>query len=121
MRPNLHDVLYRRTNIILAVCGPLLLLTFLIVRFSFVYVLISLAVGLLDGMISIDEITGGKMLSWLSLPLLIAGQIVAAYIAGLNADSFGLIIQFFLVVCCVELIIVMVFRSRLERFVTARR
>jgi hypothetical protein len=79
------------------------------------------AVGLLDAVISIDELTGGKMLSWLSLPLLMVGQIIAAYIAGLSLDSFGLIIQFFLVVCCVELIIVMVFRSRIERFVTARR
>jgi hypothetical protein len=105
----------------LMVCGPLLLLTFLFVRFSFVYLALSTAVGLLDAVISVDELTGGKMLSWLSLPLLMAGQIIAAYIAGLNADSFGLIIQFFLVVCCVELIIVMVFRARIERFVTAKR
>jgi hypothetical protein len=80
-----------------------------------------MAVGLFDAIISVDELTGGKTLSWLSLPLLMAGQIIAAYIAGLNANSFGLIIQFFLVVCCVELVIVMVFRARIERFVTAKR
>ena len=105
----------------LAVSAPLLALTFVWVRFSWVYLVIATTVGLVDAVISIDEITGGKMLSWLSLPLLMVGQIVAAYNAGLNLDSLGLMVQFFLVVCCVELVLVMALRARIERFVTAKR
>jgi hypothetical protein len=123
MKPNLHDVLYRRSPAMLVICASVLALTLLLVRFSFVYLLVSLGFGLIDAIISIDELTGGKMLSWVSVPLLMVGQVIATYLAfpDLRNESLALVIQFFALVCCVELVIVLLFRRRIERFVTGNR
>ena|ERR1043166_10206496 len=120
MRPNLHDILHRRLYITLAACGTLLILTLLFTRFSFVYFAVGVAVGLVDSVISIDELTGGKMLSVFSLPLLIGGGFVAELISKTDA-SFGLAMQYMLFVFCVDLLISLLFRRQIERFVARRR
>jgi hypothetical protein len=114
MRPNIHNVLYRQAPVALAVLGSIFIVTLPVVPFSYVYLSISIIVGLLDSVISIDEITGGHFFSWLSLPLLMAGQIVAAYFGGVNADSWRLILQFIVLVYSVELAVVIVFRATLS-------
>ncbi len=120
MRPNLHNVLHRRLPITLAVCGTLLILTLLFARFSFVYFAVGVAVGLVDAVISADELTGGKLLSVFSLPLLIVGGIIAEIISETRA-SFGLTMQYILVAFCLDMIIVLLFRGHIERFVARRR
>jgi hypothetical protein len=104
----------------LAVCGTLLILTLLLARFSFVFFGIGIVVGLLDAVISADELTGGKVLSVFSLPLLIAGGFVAEIISDTRA-SVGLTLQYLLVAFCVDMIFVLLFRRQIERFVAARR
>ena len=121
MRPNIHNVLYRQAPVALAVLGSIFIVTLPVVPFSYIYLSVSIIVGLLDSVISIDEITGGHFFSWLSLPLLMVGQIVAAYFGGVNADSWRLILQFIVLVYSVELAVVIVFRRYIERFVTAKR
>jgi len=121
MRPNPHNFLYGHAPVALGVLGAIFLLTLPLVPFSLIYLSVSILVGLIDSIISIDEITGGKLFSWLSVPLLMVGQIMAAYFAGLNADSWRLMLQFIVLVFCVELLIVIIFRRRIERFVTAKR
>ena len=121
MRPNIHNVLYRRAPVTLAVFGSIFILTLPFVPFSLVYLSIAIGVGLLDSIISIDELTGGKMLSWFSVPLLLIGQIAAAYVAGLNENSLRLMLQFIVLVFCIELVVTLIFRRRIERFVTAKR
>lgn|ERR1043166_365540 len=120
MRPNLHEVLHRRSPLVLAVCGTLLILTLLLARFSFVFFGIGIAVGLLYGVISADELTGGKVLSLFSVPLLIVGRIVAEIVSGTRA-SVGLTLQYMLVAFCVDMMIVLLFRRQIERFVATRR
>src|SRR5437868_5729350 len=119
MRPNLHEVLHRRLHITFALCGTLLILTLLLSGFSFVYIGIGVVVGLVDAVISIDELTGGKILSVFSLPLLIAGGFVAEIIS--NNASIGLGMQYMFVVFCVNLIVTLIFRGQIERFVARRR
>ena len=68
MRPNLHSALHKRIPIMLVICGTLLLLTLILSRFSYVFVGIGIVVGLLDAVISADELTGGKILSVFSFP-----------------------------------------------------
>jgi hypothetical protein len=104
----------------LAICGTLLLLTFLWARFSVVFVGIGIVVGLLDAVISADELTGGKILSVFSLPLLIVGGFVAEIISDTRA-SIGLTLQYMFVVFCVDMIVVLLFRRQIERFVAGRR
>ena len=120
MRPNLHNVLHKRIPILLTVCGALLVLTLISARISFVYLTVGVVVGLLDAVISADELTGGKYLSVFSLPLLVIGGIVAEVISDIHA-SFGLTMQYMLVVFCVDMTIVLLFRRQIERFVTQRR
>jgi len=104
----------------LVICGTLLLLTLILSRFSYVFVGIGIVVGLLDAVISADELTGGKILSVFSFPLLIAGGIVAEIISDTRA-SFGLYTQYMLVVFCIDMTVILLFRRQIERFVAARR
>jgi hypothetical protein len=120
MRPNLHNVLHKRIPILLSVCVALLLLTLVSARVSFIYLAVRVIVGLLDAVISADELTGGKFLSVFSLPLLIIGGFVAEIISDTRA-SFGLTMQYMLVVFCVDMTIVLLFRGHIERFVARRR
>ena len=76
--------------------------------------------GLLYGVISADELTGGKVLSLFSVPLLIVGRIVAEIVSGTRA-SVGLTLQYMLVAFCVDMMIVLLFRRQIERFVATRR
>jgi hypothetical protein len=76
---------------------------------------------LLDAGISVNELAGGKFLSWFSLPLFLVGQFVAAYLAAAPANSFGFTTQYLLVIVCIDMIIVILFRARIERFVTTRQ
>jgi hypothetical protein len=120
MRPNLHDVLHKRIPIVLTVCAALLLLTLVSARVSFIYLGVGIVVGLLDAVISADELTGGKLLSVFSVPLLIVGAFIAEIISDTRA-SFALYTQYMLVVFCVDMIIVLLFRRHIERFVARRR
>jgi len=120
MRPNLHSALHKRIPIMLVICGTLLLLTLILSRFSYVFVGIGIVVGLLDAVISADELTGGKILSVFSFPLLIAGGIVAEIISDMRG-SFGLYTQYMLVVFCIDMTVILLFRRQIERFVAARR
>ena len=120
MRPNLHDILHRRLYITLTLCVTLLIVTLLFSGFSIIFCAVGVGVGLVDSVIEIDELTGGKMLSPFSLPLLFAGGFIAALIS--NAwPSFGLEMQYMLVVFCVDLIVTLIFRGPIERFVARRR
>jgi len=110
MRPNLHDILHRRLYITLTLCVTLLIITLLFSGFSIVFCAIGVGVGLVDSVIQIDELTGGKMLSPFSLPLLFAGGFIAALISN-GWPSFGLEMQYTLVVFCVDLIVTLIFRG----------
>jgi hypothetical protein len=120
MRPNLHDILHRRLYVTLTICVMLLILTLLFSRFSFVYISVGLAVGLVDAVISIDELTGGKILSAFSILILIVGGFIAEILSNTDA-SFGLAMQYMLVVFCVDLLVCLLFRRQIERFVARRR
>lgn len=120
MRPNLHDILHRRLYITLTVCVTLFIATLLFSGFSFIFCAVGVGVGLVDSVIEIDELTGGKMLSPFSLPLLFAGGFIATIISN-TWPSFGLEMQYMLVVFCVDCIVTLIFRGPIERFVARRR
>jgi hypothetical protein len=120
MRPNLHDILHRRLYITLGLCVTLLIVTLLSSGFSIVYCAIGVAVGLVDSVIEIDELTGGKIFSAFSLPLLFAGGFVAALVSK-TGPTFGLEMQYMLVVFCVDMLVTLFFRGPIERFVARRR
>jgi hypothetical protein len=77
VRRNLHNVLYTRIPIVLVVCLLVLLVTVAITPFSTLFVVLAVCVGLLDSLISMEELAGGTPLSWLSIPLILAGDFFA--------------------------------------------
>lgn len=123
-RPNLHNVLYARIPTVLIVCLLVFLVTVAIAPMSKLFVAIAIAVGMLDSLISMEELTGGNRLSWLSIPVILIGDFFAyavSFGAISTTQSWALILQFVAIVFFTESLVIVLFRSRLEAFNAQRK
>ena len=76
-RPNLHHVLYARIPTVLIVCLLVFFLTVAVAPMSKLFMAIAIAVGMIASLISMEELTGGNRLSWLSIPVILIGDFFA--------------------------------------------
>lgn len=123
-RPNLHNVLYARIPTVLVVCLLVFLVTIAIAPMSKLFAAIAIAVGLLDSLISMEELTGGNRLSWLSVPLILIGDFFAyalSFQATTWTQSWALILQFVAIVFFTESLVIVLLRSRLEKFCAQKK
>ena len=108
----------------LIVCLLVFLVTVAIAPMSKLFVAIAIAVGMLDSLISMEELTGGNRLSWLSIPVILIGDFFA-YAVSFGAistnQSWPLILQFVAIVFFTESLVIVLFRSRLEAFNAQRK
>jgi hypothetical protein len=121
MRPrklSLHRFLFVRAPLALAICASLFLLTLFFTPLSALYLAITATVGLILSVISIDELTEGRTLSWLDYPLLLIGGYAAEIVSFRDTHGvwLALVIQYLLLVFSVELAVIIIFRQKIERF-----
>ena len=116
---SLHNLLYSYVNGVLVVCLVVLVVTVLIAPMSKLFVAIAIALGLILSLVSMEELTGGRGLSWLALPIILIGDFFARAIsfdATTRSQSWALTLQFVSTVFFTESVLLVLFRSRLERF-----
>ena len=116
---SLHNVLYSHVNGVIVVCLVILVATVTIAPMSKLFVAIAIALGLILSLVSMEEITGGRGLSWLELPIILIGDLFARVIsfgATTTSQSWALSLQFVAAVFFAESIVLVLLRSRLERF-----
>jgi hypothetical protein len=113
-----HQILYIRAPYALGVCLFFFTLTLFIAPFSLPCLGIALAVGLIASVISADELTGGKALSWLHVPLLVGGGYVAQIVAVGDSPrtEWALILQYISLAFAVDLAVIILFRSKIMSF-----
>ena|ERR1051325_8233141 len=123
MKPTLHHILFLRMPLALFVCSSAAVITFFFVPFSAFFVAIAVVVGVIHAIISIDELTGGKALSYFSLPMIIVAYFLA------SAFSFGgvsgprrwlLPAHFMAIVLSTDSALTIMFRTRIEHFCNRR-
>jgi len=120
---SLHNVLYSHVNGVIVVCLVILVATAIIAPLSKLFVTIAIGLGLILSLVSIEEMTGGRGLSWLELPIILIGDLFARVIsfgATTTGQSWALSLQFLAAVFFTESIVLVLLRSRLERFNTER-
>ena len=86
---------------------------------SKLFVGIAIALGMIFSLISMEELTGGRGLSWLELPIILIGDFFAravSFDAITWSQSWALTLQFVAAVFFTESIVLALLRSRLERF-----
>jgi len=86
---------------------------------SKLFVAIAMALGVMLSLVSMEELIGGRGLSWLELPIILIGDFLArvvSYEAVTRAQSWALTVQFVAVVFLTESIVLVLVRSQLERF-----
>jgi hypothetical protein len=116
---SLHNVLYSHVNGVLLVCLGILVATVIIAPMSKLFVAIAIALGVVLSLVSMEELTGGRGLSWLELPIILIGDLFARVVsfgAVTRSQSWALTLQFVAVVFFAESIMLVLVRSRLERF-----
>ena len=94
---SLHNLLYSYVNGVLVVCLVVLVVTVLIAPMSKLFVAIAIALGLILSLVSMEELTGGRGLSWLALPIILIGDFFARAIsfdATTRSQSWALTLQF---------------------------
>ena len=122
-RPNIHSVLYARIPAVLLLCVLVFIVTVAIAPMSKLFLAVAIGVGILDAMISMEEVTGGNRLSWLSIPVILGGEFFAyavSFDATTRTQSWALILQFLSVVFFTESLVIILLRSRLEAFNAGR-
>ena len=75
--------------------------------------------GLALSLVSMEEMTGGRGLSWLELLIILIGDLFARLVsfgATTTSQSWALSLQFVAAVFLTESIVLILLRSRLERF-----
>ena len=119
MKPSLHHILFLRMPVALTICLSVLVVTLFLVPFSISYLSIALAVGVVHAIISIDELTGGKIFIHFSMPIIVVGQFFAWAVAFGEASGlrrWALVAQFLAVVLSTDSALTIMFRSRIESF-----
>ena len=120
---SLHNVLYSHVNGVLVVCLVILVTTIIIAPMSKLFVAIAMALGVVFSLVSMEELTAGRGLSWLELPIILVGDFFAravSFDAITRSQSWALTLQFVAAVFFTESIVLALLRSRLERFNTER-
>jgi len=121
---SLHNVVYSHVNGVLLVCLGILVATVIIAPMSKLFVAIAIALGVVLSLVSMEELTGGRVLSWLELPIILIGDLfarVVSFEAVTRRQSWALTLQFVAAVFFTESIVLVLVRSRLERFNAERR
>ena len=116
---SLHNVRCSHLNGVLLVCLGILVATVIIAPMSKLFVAIAMALGVMLSLVSMEELIGGRGLSWLELPIILIGDFLArvvSYEAVTRAQSWALTVQFVAVVFLTESIVLVLVRSQLERF-----
>jgi hypothetical protein len=116
---SLHNVLYSHVKGVLLVCLGVLVATVIIAPMSKLFVTIAMALGVVLSLVSMEELTGGRGLSWLELPIVLIGDFLARVVsfeAVTRSQSWALTLQFVAAVFFTESIVLVLVRSRLERF-----
>ena len=117
-----RQVFYVSAPLALALCLAVLLITFSFLPFSKLFLLIAAGIGVILSAISITRLTGGGKFSGWDFFIFAVGfgiaQAVAADETGGAWWAWG--IQFLAASLCVELGVLIAFRSRIERFNSRR-
>src|SRR5713226_2290263 len=123
MKQTLHNILFVRVPIILCVCLSAFVATLFFVPFSPIFLSFALGVGIIDAIIEIDRLTGGKTLIYFSLPIIFVGEFIAESVA--FGDIAGtrrlmLLAQFMAAVLSTDAALTIIFRSRIESVCTRK-
>jgi len=97
--------------------------TFCLVPLSKLFVAAAVVFGSLHSLSTLEELTGGRELTWLTLPLVLAGDgfLTSWAFAGMTfMQSVILFLQFLAVVVLTESVIVFRLRSQLQAFCMRR-
>src|ERR1051325_586118 len=116
---SLHNVLYSHVNGVIVVCLVILAATVIIAPLSKLFVAIAIVLGLILSLVSMEEMTGGHGLSWLELPIILIGDVFARVVsfgATTTGQGWALSIQFVAAVFFTESMVLILLRSRLDRF-----
>ena len=84
----------------------------------------AVVLGMLHSLSTMEELTGGRELTWLSVPVVLVGDgfLTAWSFAGLAlVQNMILFLQFLAVIVITESVIVFLLRSKLETFCARRR
>ena len=103
----------------LGICLLAFVATLFFAPFSLIYLSIALVVGVIDAIIEIDNLTGGKTLIYFSLPMIFIGGFIARSVA--FGDLAGirrlmLAAQFMALILSTDSALIIMFRSRIENF-----
>jgi hypothetical protein len=118
MKPSLHHILFLRMPLALAICSAGFLATLFFVPFSITYVAVALVVGVVHTIVSIDELTGGRTLTYFSLPIITIGHFIARAVAfgDVMGSRWALAAQFMAIVLSTDSALTIMFRSSIESF-----
>ena len=115
---SLHQILYERTPIALAISVSAFIPTLFCAPISISHLLFAVVIGLLFSLISIEELTGGTKLSWLEIPIIIGGEFLSRII--FYGETYGvrwvLFIRFLAIVITIDCVLTILLRSRIEEF-----
>jgi len=114
-----HNVLYSHVKGVLLVCLAILVATVIIAPMSKLFVTIAVVLGVILSLVSMEELTGGRGLSWLGVPVILIGDFFAravSFDATTSSQSWALTLQFVAAVFFAQSIVLALLRSRLERF-----
>ena len=107
----------------LVICLGAFIATVFVTPMSKLFILIAVGIGLIGSLILMEELTGGNRLSWLFVPLIILGDNIAkdvSFDVRTRGESWALSLQFVSLIILTEAIVLLVFRSRMERFVQSK-
>ena len=115
---SLHQILYERTHLALAISVSAFIPTLFFAPFSISHIVFAVVIGLLFSLISIEELTGGTKLSWLEIPILIGGEFLSRIIFydETSGVRWVLFIRFLTIVFIIDSVLTILLRSRIEEF-----
>jgi hypothetical protein len=97
--------------------------TLALAPFSKLFILVAVGLGMLDSLSTLEQLTGGREIYWISIPLLIAGDLfLKSLLFGDTTivESVALYFQFCAFIVLTESVVVFLLRFRLETFAARR-
>jgi hypothetical protein len=115
---SLHQILYERTPLALAISLSVFIPTLFFAPISISRLLFDVVIGLFFSLISIEELTDGTKLSWLYIPIIVGGDFLSKIM--FYGDSYViwwvLFIRFLAILVIIDSVLIIVLRARIEEF-----
>jgi len=108
---------------LIAISFAVILVTAWLVPISKLFIGVGVVLGMLHSLSTIEQLTGGRELIWLSIPVVLAGDVffTAWSFTGITRiQEIVLFLQFLAVIVATESVIVFLLRSKLETFCAKR-